>query len=346
MEFQILNEADFRRELKNEPRTGYLFFGEEDYLKAFAVKQARETICPDETLAFFNDMRLDALTSSPEALLDAMTPLPMMADRKLITMTGLNFTSMKAEDVDALCEVLSALQEYDYNTLIVSVAADCINEGRLPKKPSAILLRLSEYLTPVQFVTPTNAKLAAWIAKHFSHNGVTVDPQLCYSMIDFCGHSMHVLANEVDKLSFYALSQGQSTVSEADMRRVCIPADEYDAFAFANAVMNGQQQVALNILLDYKLRRVEPVIALGEISRVICDMAAIRAMTAEGLSIAEIGSAMKYHEYRIGLFQKSLRNIPEKRLHRALQLCTDADTTLKSSPMAGYSVLERLICGI
>jgi hypothetical protein len=49
---ELLKDADFRRELKGTPRAGYLFFGEEDYLKSFAVKQAREVICPDPTFAF------------------------------------------------------------------------------------------------------------------------------------------------------------------------------------------------------------------------------------------------------------------------------------------------------
>lgn len=345
MDLTLLKEADLRRELKSAPRTGYLFFGEEDYLKAFAVKQARDAICPDPSLAFFNDLRLDALDCSPQKLLDMITPLPMMADRKLITLTGLNFVSMRPDEVEALCEVLETLEEYDYNTLIIVLAANCINEGRLPKKPSSILLHLSEYLAPVQFVTPTNAKLAAWIAKHFEHNGVNADPLLCNRMIEFCGHSMHVLANEVDKLSFYTLSHGRTEASEDDMKKVCISTDEYDAFAFANAVMNGQQQIALNILFDYKLRRVEPVIALGEISHVICDMAAIRAMTAEGASAAEISAITKYHEYRVGLFQKSLRGISEKRLHRALSLCVEADASIKNSSM-GYMALEKLICGM
>ena len=91
----VLQEADFRRELKSTPRAGYLFFGDEDYLKAFAVRTAREVICPDPTFAAFNEMRLDALDFEPQKLMDALMPLPMMADKKLILLSGLNFNGMK-----------------------------------------------------------------------------------------------------------------------------------------------------------------------------------------------------------------------------------------------------------
>ena len=77
----LLKEADFRKELKSNPRAGYLFFGDEDYLKAFAVKQARELICPDPSFAFFNEIRLDAMDFEAQKLIDALMPLPMMADK-------------------------------------------------------------------------------------------------------------------------------------------------------------------------------------------------------------------------------------------------------------------------
>ena len=48
----LIKDADFRKELNNNPRPGYLFFGDEDYLKSFAIKLAREVICPDPTLPF------------------------------------------------------------------------------------------------------------------------------------------------------------------------------------------------------------------------------------------------------------------------------------------------------
>jgi len=200
----ILKESDFRKELKKEPRLGYLFFGDEDYLKTFAIKLARETLCPDPTYAFFNEFFLDAVDFAPDKLLDALMPMPMMADKKLVVVRGLNFNGIRQGELDELCDVLAHLSEYDYNLLIFHVSADCINPGRLPSKPSATLSALAEYLTPVQFDRCTGTKLTAWMQKHFAHNGVNASAELCSEMSDYCGHSMFVLAGEIDKLSFYA----------------------------------------------------------------------------------------------------------------------------------------------
>ena len=345
MPLEIIKEADFRKELKSAPRTGYLFFGDEDYLKAFAVKQAHEVLCPDSTFAFFNEIRMDAVGFEPGMLMNALMPMPMMADRKLIILTGLNFNTMRASELDSLCDALSALEEYDYNTLIVTVAADCITPGILPKRPSPTLSRLAEHLTPVNFERCSTQKLAAWVQKHFAHNGVTASPAFCTAFPEYCGHSMYILANEIDKLSYYVLSHQRSEVTDEDMHLVCTPATEYDAFAFTNAVMEGKSEAALSILADYRFRRIDPLIVLGDILRVICDMVAIEAMSRDGAPNAQIASVLKLHEFKVGLYRKSIASAREGRLDRALSACLDADRLIKLSG-TGYEPLEQLICRI
>ena len=343
----ILKEADFRKELKAQPRRGYLLFGEEDYLKAFALRQAREILCPDPSLAIFNEMRLDAVDFTSQKLLDALMASPMMADQKLVTLTGLNFQTMRQNEIDDFCEALQGLSEFDYNVLIVHVCADCFDAGVVHKKPSPLLMRLGEYLTPVYFERCSTAKLTAWVGKHFAHNGVEASPELCALMPEYCGHSMFLLANEIDKLSFYVLSQGRIDATKADLHYVCTPVTEYDAFAFTNAIMEGRSDAALAILADYRLKRLDPLLILGDVIRVICEMIAVRAMTTEGTPTSEISTAFKppLHEYRVGLYQRSLRNTSEKRLQRALEACNIADSALKLS-QNGYAALEKLICSL
>lgn len=339
----MIKEADYRKEIKSNPASGYLFFGEEDYLKSFAVKTAREAICPDPTFSFFNELKLEALDFTPAKLLDALMPMPMMADKKLVVVSGLNFLTMKPNELEELCSVLSELAHYDYNVLIITVASDCFDAGYLPKRPSATLSKLCEHLTAVNFERSTPAKLAAWTQKHFAHNGISASPEFCAQMVDYCGKGMFVLANEIDKLSFYLRAHGKTDATLEDMKHVCISATEYDAFAFTNAIMENRPSAALEILADYRFRRVEPIIILSDVIRVICEMVSVRAMTAEGAPASEIASILKLHEYKVGLYQKSLRNTSPERLRRALDACLTADAALKLSPK-GYTALEQLIC--
>lgn len=343
MALNIKKEADFRREIKGTPAAGYLFFGEEDYLKSNCIAQARQQLCPDEVLQTFNEILLDALDFTPGRLQDALAALPMMADRKLVVLRGLNVTTMRQGELDELCAVLEHLPDYDYNTLIISLSAGAIDEGYLPKRPSAALSRLGELLTPVQFERCTPAKLAGWCARHFEHNGVSCTPELCARVIDKCGRGMYTLAAEIDKISYHALAHGRTDLTAQDVDAAACATVEFDAFAFANAMMERDFAGALEILADMKLRRVEPTIILGEVIRISCEMLAVRRMSAEGRTATEMSRVLGVHEFKVSLYQKSAAARSEAELLRAINACNEADTALKRSPQ-GYIALERLIC--
>lgn len=347
MALTVLKEADFRRALKASPTGGYLFFGEEDYMKSAALRLAREGVTAAEpSFAAFNDIRLDGVDFTPAALLDAMTVPPMGSDRKIITVTGLDLDHLRSPDMDKLCEALAAIPDYPYNLVILSAAADTLDPGNLPKKPSELLTTLSDYLTPVWFERNTPAKLAGWVQKHYLHNGAEASPAVCHFTVEYCGRNMFTLAGEIDKVSFYALSHGEKTVTEAHVRTAAIPAVEYDAFAFTNAIMERRRGDALDILTDLKFRRVEPIFILGEVSRVVCDLLTVRTMADGGQTPAEISSALKMHEYRVGLYLRQARATDPARLRAAVTACQTADRALKRSSADGYGTIEKLICGL
>ena len=341
---EILKEDVFRKQLKKGLSGGYLFYGDEDYLKSFALGAVREELCPDPTFSLFNDVRMDALDYSAAALLDALMPLPMMADQKLVTVTGLNLSAFRANEIDDLAEVLGALKEYDYNILILPVPAGQLDEGT-PKKPSALLCRLGEFLTPVHFAPISGAKLVSWVGKHFGHHGVTAAPEVCAHLIEYSGKSMFTLASETEKLSYYVLGQGRNQVTREDIHTVCVAELDADTFALANAILDGKYEEAMRALEVMKFRRIEPVIVLSQVTKTVCELCSVRALQKEGLRSAEITELLRplrISEYRVRLCMNCTASKSDKRLRRALQLCAEADTALKMSP-TGYLAIERLI---
>ncbi len=339
----IIKEADFRKEIKAEPRSAYLFVGDEDYMKSFAVTTAINAISPDPSFAFFNEIKLDSLSYSPEALLDAMMPLPMMADRKLIILTGLDFNSMKQSEIDALCQTIAKLEEYDYNTLIINVPADRFDIGNYPKRPSSLLLKLAEHVTPVVFEKNTPSKLISWVGKHYEHNGVLADAEVCALTVEICGRDMFNLSSETDKISFFVRSQGRDKVTRRDVEEIAIPAAEYDAYAFTNAISSRRKDEALNVLRELKARKSDPIIIMGEITKTVCEMTSVVMLSTDGLTTREISDAFKMHEYRISVM---LKNAPSVDVCKnILARCREADLELKSS-RDGFAVLEKLICTI
>lgn len=346
----LLKEADFRKNIKALPTGAYFFFGEEDYMKAAAIGIARAEVIRangDDSGDYFNDIRLGGTDFTATALADAINSPPMMGERKIITVTGLRIDDMKSADFEDLCATLAELSrpELDFNLVILSVDSDAFDYGMLPKRPSARLTTLSEHLTPVYFERNTPAKLAAWVGKHYQHEGVTADSQLCTFTVDWCGRDMYKLASEIHKVSSYVKAKGRDSATTDDVRLVAVPTSEYDAFAFTNAIMERRRDLALDILNNLKFRREDPIMILSEVNRVLCDLLSVKVMLDGGATVAEIASSLKMHEYKAGLYVRQARDTELARLRAAVRSCDDADKALKLSSK-GYIALEKLICSL
>lgn len=341
----VISEADYRKQIGKTAGKAYLFFGEEDYLKAHAVKQTRAAICEDPAFAVFNDITVDAADYTPDGLLNAMSPPPMMADGRLIVLRGLDFTSMKPADADALIETLAILPEYDYNTILLYVPDGQIDVGILPKRPSALFKKLAEVLIPVRFDPPTPARLAAWAGKHFAHFGVQASPAECTFLVSYVGESMFRLAAEIEKLAYYVLAAGRDTVCEQDIRLVTVSQPQSDAFALSNAILAGKSREALEVLSVMKFERTEPTAVMGELAKTLCDMYATRLLLDAGRTQKEIAAVLNLHEYKAGLIVRAVSRTALSRLSRAIALCAEADVALKSS-YGDYTPIEKLICSL
>jgi DNA polymerase III delta subunit len=338
----IIKDVDFRREIKSAPRSCYFFFGEEDYLKNATLTQAREILGGDPAFDIFNNVTLDGREYTADRLLDALAPPPMMAERKLVIVHGLDISALKQGEFQDFCRALESLEDYDYNTLIVSTPSNGFDPGSA-KRPSAQLKAISELAAPVQFDHPTPAKLTAWAQKHYAAHGAAASVEVAQYTVDVCGRDMFNQAGEIDKVACYALSHARQTVTVQDVDAVTIPVTEIGAFALANAISEGRRADALVILDDMRFRRVEPVAVLGEISGVYSDMLAIKTLSDKGLSAPEIAAALKMNEYKLARYQKSLRGMSRERVHALITAAAKADAEVKGSGK-GYAPLEKLIC--
>ena len=341
----IISEAEYRKQIGKTAGKAYLFFGDEDYLKVHAVRLTRENLCPDPAFAVFNDVTIDAVDYTPEGLLAAMSAPPMMTDGKLVLLRGLDFTAMKQSEIDGLVEALAMLSEYDLTTVVIYVAAGLIDAGYLPKRPSPLFKRLAEVAVPVQFDTVSGARLVAWCAKHFAHFGVTAGPDECRALLDLAGQNMFVLASEIEKLAYYVRANGRAALTVADVRGVASPQYSINAFALSNAVLSGNYKEALEALAVMKFERAEPTVVLGELSRTLCDMHAVRLLLDAGRTTKEIADILKQNEYKVGLTVRAVSRVSAERITRAVDLCAAADLSLKRSA-GDYAAIETLICSL
>ena len=343
MPHETITDADFRRLTKAPSPGRYLLYGDEDYLKAHSVEAVRRTLCPDESLSLFNCVSIDRAGYSAGAVRAALTPPPMITACRAGNVT-LTFDDLRPAEVNELCEVLADDGLFEYNFLTVTVPAGGIDAGT-PRRPSALLKKLAEHAVPVRFDPVGGARLREWIGRHYSAAGVNASPAVCDLTSAKCGESMFTLASEIDKVSYYVLADGRNEVTADDVRLVACECGGYDAFAFANAILERKSAAALAVLAEMKARRVEPVAVMGELIRVVCDMSVVEAYLAAGMSAQAISAETGLREYPVKLYAGAVRRLPRGAISSLLTAASEADAAIKSSA-TDYLPIERLICSM
>ncbi len=353
----IISGTEFLKRIKENADGNYLFYGEEDYLKAHALKSFKDAMGLDEALEIFNLIKIDVLDYDAEKLIDALSMPPMMAEKKLVVVTGLNIKKMnrggKSDDGDnsvgelrALIDAINHLEEFDYNNLIIIIPAGNITEDEPKKKLPAALASLSEYLTPVKFEASTPQKLSLWVARHFEHHGIKARAEDCTHLVNFCGRDMFILSGEVEKLSLYAKAQGRDYIVREDIPLICCAEMEYGAFEFSNAILEGRKNDALSILRVMKFKQIEPLAIMGELSGILSDLLKIKILLGAGKNLQQIEQETRMNSYKVKLYVGSARRMELSRLQAIVLAATEADLAMKFQFDAGYLHLEKLICSL
>lgn len=319
----------------------YLFAGDEDYLKRYYLGELRRLIVADESTAPFTHFVFEGETLDINKLLDAVSTPSFFGDGKLVEWHHADFEKMSEKDLTALSAFADNVRAYGDVTVVFYTTPEGLDIGT-ERRPSKLAKRLDGMLSLVPFQKSADGQLSSWIIRHFSAEGLTSTPSLPSFLIERVGHSMDILASEIEKLVCYAKANGISTVTEREADYVCIKTVESDAFSLSNAMLDGRTEDAYRYLGDMKRRRLDPIIVLSQLSRLYGDMLAVAALAEEGMSQKQIATQLKMHEYKTGLYLKAAKKSGILALEKKLSLCAELDAGMKNGSPS-YNGLERLV---
>lgn len=340
-----MTEAEFKSELKSL-HGGYVFYGAEDYLKLGYLKEARKAVL-DGMFDDFNHIVIYGEDYSPAALMNAISTLPMMSEKKLVELRGVDFNAFKKDDIKELDFVLSSVADNTHTVLIIRADSSCFNPGRLPKAPSELYKVFAKHLTMVQFDFPTAARLKAWILRHFEKSQISFDQALCDRLVDVCGHDMWALSNEIEKLCAYAKMNSLDKIEFNHIENVCCKTVEYDDFQLTNVLLEKNKELVFETLRRQKINHEKPSSILASIIRLFTEIYLVHEQASAGLNQTQISSATGIHSFKVGKYLSFIRGVNSKKLVRAVELCAQADVESKSfSNLTDYISVERLISAL
>lgn len=319
-------------------------------MKQWCLRALRKSVSPEGDV--FHITRLSAADPhfSLQQLADACSALPLFADARMTELHEVDFDSMSESRLNAFCDTLRAIApdmegESFRNILLIYTSANAFDSGS-PNRPSSLLKKLAEVITPVYFDYESPARLNAWIEKHFAAAQIVAPPAARNALIARCGKSMVVLEKEIDKLICYLGAHAEKLLTEEAICAVAAEYAEINAFDFANALLGRNADAALTILNDMKLHRERPELILGSILRVFDDLCAVRCALDCGLGTREIAAKLSMHNYKAELYVKAASALTAKRLRTDAEHCAAADLQIKTSGIDSYIILDMLVCDL
>lgn len=198
-----MNHTDFFSLIKKGlPGETFVLHGEEEYVKAQAIRAASNTIEPD--LKPFNFTELEK--PDPKLLTETCETLPLFSDRRIVVCYEL------ADGVEP-AKYMDCIKEHSPETALLMVF-----KGKLAAS-GTILKYAQKQSTEVLFSILTPQECERWAMKRCVEAGVAMDQSTARALIGLVGTDMANLVSETDKLIDYVGEGG--SVSMQDIS-VCI----------------------------------------------------------------------------------------------------------------------------
>ena len=233
---------------------GYLFYGEESYLREYYLGVLRKALVP-AGFEEFNYHRMEGKDLTIQTLADAVEAMPMMAERTLVEVTDLDLFKLNEDQRGKLISVLDDIPPYCCIVFVYDTIE--YKPNRTMKK---LMKAVTDHLEAVEFRPASGSELTAWIARRFRALGKDIDRQTAEYLIFTCGDLMTGLVPEIEKIGAYVKG---NTVTQKDIDAVADPVLSAEVFKLSDAVLQGQYDKAASILGDLLKMQTEPILILA-----------------------------------------------------------------------------------
>ncbi len=334
---------DFKAKIKSENLSGcYIFTGEEDYLKKYYLSALRSAAVSDEGLSTLNHIVYDGSEIDFAELLDAVKAPPIFDRYKLVEWRYGSFNKLTDAALEAFESVLDVVNNSDEVVLAFIVGDGDIDIGTA-KRPGKLVKSLEGKVNILNFEKQSDAQLLSWLKKHFDKEEIAVSRESLEALLFKSGHTMSVLANEVDKLSYMLKSRGDSTLTPVHIEECASSTIECDSFALSNAILNRNKREAYLALEEMKMDRSDPIMIMGIIGKVYSELANVAFLLADGVSQADIATTLKMNSYKLQKYINSAKKYPRERIAKIVNELARVDTEAKFGGIMGYSAIDIFV---
>lgn len=260
-----------------------------------------------------NVSRVDASTTTIRGLLDEVSVLPFLSDKRLVVIDGI--PKCAKEDVELLGKC-------------VHPAALILFVDPKPDKRSGGVKELLKQAKVKIFEAAKGPVLQTWMRSYAKEQGIALDSSAIQTLLEFTGDDQSMLARELEKLASYRPNQ---EISRDDIESLCVPTEEGVVWKISDLLATGGKQQAL--LYAHRLigRGGDAYGLWAILASMLKNLVAVHAASDAGIgSQADIAEQTGIHPFAVRSLVQYSRRLDANKTSRFVRWVADSDRALKT----------------
>lgn len=309
----------------------YLLYGEESYLVEQALKAFWERTV-DPALCDFNRDSFHAEDVEPASFFALASSFPMMAERRLVVLKGLEKGSVKLKE-----DMLAYLNAPSETSCVVLTA------DKVDKRLKFWKTLIGGTIAAIEFRSLKQDELSGWLMRECRAQQRELDPAAAEELALQLGQAnLHMATRELEKI-FLCCAEG-STIRPADLNDALGMERNEGAFALGDALLARNLKGALRMLPGILRRPDAEYLVVPGLIRSFGWLWYIRCLTEAGASQARVVKELGIAPFVVQKTMRLARDWTRVQTEQACELLNIADAGLKGgSALQAPQLLSQLV---
>jgi len=301
----------------------YVFEGEEEYIKAQAVKALCAKLLPEGLEA----MNLTELANpAADELIAAVETLPMMADRRVVLVREYApLTSGRAADDDETEKMIKYLPSASPSTCLMFIV-----KGKADGRKK-LYTYCKQHQTIVDFSAMTEPQAVSWIIRSMKALGKRMDIAVAERFLFTVGNDAALLKQEIEKLADYAGER--DTVLAEDIDAISVRSLECTVFQMVDAQVAGDYGETMILMQKVLSGGEDRMLILAMLLRQYRMLYQTRCLIEENVPQSELASLLKIPPFAVRRTQTQAMRYDKQRLKMVYDFLLDFEYRLKSGKL-------------
>lgn len=314
----------------------YYYFSTEEYLARRYAEKTLALLQQDGDPEF---TQIEGPVPDVGEAVAAMGTISMFGTRRIVYMPLVEPTAMPEADLKALCDLCRSLE----NSILVLTTVFKDDKAKNSKKAKQLITTCEDTGLVAEFLKPQIIDAKRFAQDCAARLGASLSPTGAAALLDRCKTDYFLLENEIAKL---AAASGYGEISQQLIAQMSAQSIEADVFEMVRDVTGRRTARALAKLQKLFDLQNEPIAISAALSGAFVDMARVKAGAKKKKSYAVVFKDFEYKgkDFRLKKASENAAGYTQAQLRAALDVLSELDEKLKSSPVSGEVLLQAALC--